>query len=332
VNLNHANCFTRLKSHSSMLENEFSQMKSEDASEPVLPPELFPLIARFLARVSKKTLLELLCSNRQIHFLCIPALMRDIDVLDFYCGGDGDHLPAFSQDALGSAKFSHVRSLDIKRSHDCLQQGYLQRFLAAVWVKLTNLASLKCDFSIDLQGLDLPQTLASVNLGLQGTAAERRRIFLALDCLPSLTSLKLRSKDKGHEIVEFPRLLQCLEELTLAVDWDGSKAPNLWAALGHLPKLKILELRFCATSVLASPDVPKIKIVMYACTCDLDESSKQIVAALNGVRVHFDNLYIFSGADEEEEEFSWVTFGEVEGRDPFSNIVVHEFLETKRLW
>jgi hypothetical protein len=42
-----------------------------------LLPELFPLVANaFIDLNARKTLLELLCCDRQTHALCLPSLMK----------------------------------------------------------------------------------------------------------------------------------------------------------------------------------------------------------------------------------------------------------------
>jgi hypothetical protein len=50
TSITHSTTSRAFESTPTMLENEFSQMKLEEASEPVLPPELFPLIARHARR------------------------------------------------------------------------------------------------------------------------------------------------------------------------------------------------------------------------------------------------------------------------------------------
>ena len=82
----------------------------------MLPPELFPAIAYALFESgARTTLLELLCTNHQIHVLCLPILYSSLEISDSN-GFDVDRLDAFSADELKTGKFSLVKSLELEVS------------------------------------------------------------------------------------------------------------------------------------------------------------------------------------------------------------------------
>jgi hypothetical protein len=76
-----------------------------------LPAELFPMIADSLfdAR-AKKTLVRLLCANRQMHLLCLPSLMRSVHLSERNRFTNARPLE-FSRDGLGTGKFGLVKAL-----------------------------------------------------------------------------------------------------------------------------------------------------------------------------------------------------------------------------
>ena len=201
-----------------------------DASDSFLPAELFPLIADVMVDSKMKgTLVELLCANKQVHALCLPSLMRSIELLE-EDEFNGERLAAFSVDGLKSGKFSHVKSLNKFLDTTFDWAAHLST-LAAICKSATNMEILhwiapvdddtlsrtlwfmslagtrappvnkEINFSSDLaflpqelialELLDLPVTLTAVILTVEGTEREFSYLFSALDCLPRLEGFLL---------------------------------------------------------------------------------------------------------------------------------------------
>jgi hypothetical protein len=132
------------------------------------------------------------------------------------------------------------------------------------------------------KNLELPSTIDTVEMGLDGTQAEHCHLFQLLNNLPHLNRLNLGWKfgNADREILAFPKLLRCLElaivhwpaciplleadnglkllNAVLAKDSDVALdgGSSFWSSFRRLRKLRWLHLTRCPTSVLATlPDL-----------------------------------------------------------------------------
>jgi hypothetical protein len=108
-------------------------LKPENASDAVLPPEIFPSISDALfGSGAKRTLLNLICAESQIYALCLPRLMRSVE-LSNENGFDADRLVAFAKDGLETGKSGHTRRLKIKNLELGNLHGTSLTALASLW-------------------------------------------------------------------------------------------------------------------------------------------------------------------------------------------------------
>jgi len=220
------------------MEASSSENGAIDASDAVLPPELFPLISDALISLNaRKTLLELMCSNRQHHILCLPSLMRFIDLSE--TGGfNSAKRDAFAMDSLGTNKFAYTKHLKIDHglfsdeempALVAIQNGMvnlesldLRDWDHGLWLDLSKslwkhlistptlpLRAMKfstpdLDFvgSEDVEdvGCQLPATITDVSICLnRGQEAQQRVLFRTLADLPHLNRLELMFLFDWHE-------------------------------------------------------------------------------------------------------------------------------------
>jgi hypothetical protein len=218
-----------------------------------LLPEIYPLIADALLRLrAKGTLVDLLCANRRIHELCLPNLMKTIE-LTRLSGFNDKTLAAFNDDGLKTGKLGLVRNLCVHYSVDWRRNGHI---LASIYERATNLECLVCSDFGDYQPLpgatlawslllkgaipirkiifntarigfvsgdasyELPRTLRTVKMLLMGSEDEYRTLFHLLDRLPHLEHLDLNfveppDKTTFRTILPFKRLVLCLRRATM---------------------------------------------------------------------------------------------------------------------
>ena len=231
-----------------MQTDESVDSPTKDASDAVLPAELFPFIADALVCLkARKTLLELLCANRTMHLLCLPSLMREIVISTDRSAIREDLLPPFARDALKTGKFALVKSLVIKDPRD--GNGHIRSALVNIWNGLVNLEKLEYltpyehvalsslvwfllntspmiplrSMGFDtsglafiqpdaVSGLELPVAIRKVTMTLRGTPEQHLSLFLALDGLPILEylGLKIWNKTLDRQILTFPKIPRCL--------------------------------------------------------------------------------------------------------------------------
>lgn len=98
------------------MDEAFDQTLEDDASEPIIPPELFPLIAdAWAVSDSKRTLVNLMRASHQMLHLCLPSLMRKIEISGslYWEPASMPMSVAFVSDSLRTDTFALVKSLYI---------------------------------------------------------------------------------------------------------------------------------------------------------------------------------------------------------------------------
>jgi hypothetical protein len=116
-----------------------------DGSAEVLPPELLPHIADALPWSARGTLVNLLCASRRTYALCLPSLMRSIEIaVDWDAPHGGlctvEKVKAFAEDGLGAGKFSHVRHLLLDGTLDGEENRALLETICRAFVGLVSLS------------------------------------------------------------------------------------------------------------------------------------------------------------------------------------------------
>jgi hypothetical protein len=209
--------------------------KVREASGPelaaVLPPELFPLIADAFAHLNaKRTLVELLCTNKQTYALCLPSLMRNIDISEWGFTAERVARLLGNRDALKYAK-------SLKLSHHISSEGNMMAF-CEVWDCFRGLDSLECGVNrhfdklatliwslllrqphvpalrrlefymhklniltaeiLEGECFALPETITEVEMRIDGTEAQRTYVLRCLDALPRLEKFVLHVNGAEH--------------------------------------------------------------------------------------------------------------------------------------
>ena len=241
------------------------------ATTVALPLEIYALIADVLFDSdAKKTLMELLCANRSVYTICIPSLMRSLELSERN-GFNVERLGAFSRDAIGTGKFAFVKrliifakdwgaargsfvtiwnalvGLEILFCHDQDDDVPIASLAWSLLLKNQRLPIVKITFipktmkfvHLDIDhGLELPGTIGDVEIQLTtGTASQPERLHLLrlIDNLPKLEhfGLRLNGTELDRELFTFPKLLRCLEPRSsfLLSDFDSLKQIASKAAL-----------------------------------------------------------------------------------------------------